>query len=123
MQLAERFRRGIVVPLDVTACGQLLQGKVDENTSVQSINLDNDDTFYELWEWGFFKAINQACETHIGEYEDNCLPGHNLAAFQAVIQAFLEKSECSVARREVLLECSNLSETALKLKAPVFFIL
>jgi hypothetical protein len=72
MTNSELYRRGVVFPLTEGACMALSNNDVNERTEVYVIKLNDDNSFYALWEVGFIQELNRHCASLIDEHESEC---------------------------------------------------
>ncbi len=87
MQNAQRYRRGVLMPLDDRALDALVHNDVDDETNVAHIEITDDDSFYEIWRSGVFHRINEALGCCIDDYEEEWIPSGSLATVAAVAQS------------------------------------
>lgn len=73
MQLSERYRRAVLMPLDDTTESQMRCGDVATSTCVKALSIDGDPFFYAIGETGVFAALNSACGTAIADYEEEII--------------------------------------------------
>jgi hypothetical protein len=69
MQNAERYRRGIVLPLDAAAEECLRRNNVHSDTNARYLRIDG-NLFEELWRLGLFQEINARCGSLLDDYEE-----------------------------------------------------
>lgn len=91
MQLSEKFRRGIVVPLSDHSAEQLSRWAVDKFVMVEFLSIVDQSLFDQIWEAGIFQAINSACSTLIDDYEEEDLQPDLLERAIAALSATQRK--------------------------------
>ena len=69
MQNAERYRRGIVLPLDAAAEESLRRNDVRSDTNAAYLSIES-HLFDELWRLGLFQEINARCGSLLDDYEE-----------------------------------------------------
>lgn len=123
MQRSERFRRGIVVPLDREALRALQFGDVGPETRVMWYELPGDEVFYEVWSARVFADINMATGCRIDDYEDECVPADSVGKMRDVVVASLRSWRGGDEGRQFLSQLLQLSNQALRLGYPLWCIM
>lgn len=124
MQLAELFRRGAVVPLDVQAREELDHGDVSPRISVAHVKIPGNDLFYRFWGLNICVRLNHQYGLWIDDYEDERLD------VEEVVPAFKQSLEAVLKSREQLDDdvaelCEHLLELAsqaVSSKMPMFLV-
>ena len=122
MQLAQLFRRGILVPLTDRSAEQFSRWSVDDFVTVEFLPISDQSLFDEIWEAGVFQSLNSACSTLIDDCEEEVLQPDLLE--QAI--ATLIASQRKVTKPAVKLFVESLVaifRSAQDKHRPVYFVL
>lgn len=122
MQIAERYRRGIVTPLTEEAAALLANWEAAEPAQVQFLPIEADALFFEVWQTGLFEDLNAVCGVVIDEYEEECIPPTALSDAISVVQAKLDGPE-SAEVLQFLRELAELFRSALTHERSVYVLL
>jgi hypothetical protein len=126
MQVSSLYRRGVVVPVGPKAQLDLWNGAADDTTPVKVVRIRSDEQFYRLsMTGGLFHAINDACESFIGDYEDELIPAEKSECLFNCVDSWLRShgSKISPEDIEAVEAIRELASTALRSSMPVWFVL
>jgi hypothetical protein len=121
MQMTELWRRGVVRPHSVDVACDMRAARVDENTPVDYLPIDN-SLFANLIDVGLFSDLNGACGTLISDYEEEELPFDALKACVGIIEC-PETADRPPDMRNFLQSLALLEHTASDTGTPLIFIL
>jgi len=88
MQISERFRRGVVVPLDETSVRSMADGVVDESTRVHFVEISTQAEFESIWRAGIFDEINKQLGTIMHDYEEEIVPVEMTPRLRAIVKSY-----------------------------------
>lgn len=86
MQVSEKCRRGVALPLTVNAEEEFRSGDITDNSRFELIELNNDEMYYKLL--GLFNEINEECRTLLDDYETELVEVNKLEKVMAVVGKF-----------------------------------
>lgn len=123
MQLSERWRRGVVVPLDDKALKAIRDFYVPTLASVIVAELRSDQDFYKLWRLGLFEDINETTGAYVDDYEEREVPADQVSRLLAVVQKFRRRVDLPQYLQPFLHDLEEVCRTAERVSMPVWFIL
>ena len=122
MQNSERFRRGVLLPLDDQAEDELRRNDIGRDTRVLYVEISTDDVFYRIWETGLFQAINDAVPCLVDDYEEEWIEAAKVRRLKRAILRFAKQLEEREARNFAR-QLDSLCERALLEQRPLLFVL
>ena len=123
MQLSERFRRGVVVPLDDDAAVELEGLEVTESTLVHFVEIADQAAFEELWNTGIFDAVNEATGSMLDDYEEEEVPAAMVPRVRELAQSYAAQGVGGgngVRFFEALADACRIAEQD---RRPIYFVL
>lgn len=122
MQISERFRRGVVVPLDHAAVEAFEADHTTEATRVHFIKIADQAEFEALWKTGLFGEINASTGSMIDDYEEAAISVDMIPRLRVVESYADRRVGGAIAAHffSALLEASNVAERS---TTPVYFVL
>lgn len=95
MQISEKCRRGIVLPLSRSTEKEVRNYSVSERSKVEVLGLKDDHFFFKIFE--LFREINNSCSTMIDDYENELVEPEKIPKILTVIDVFLvNNQECEI---------------------------
>ena len=120
MDTTEIYRRAIVLPLDNNALKDIEEDKINSDTNVLLIDLQEEDFFSMVWATGIFTGINQRYNIIIDDYEEECL--EQTIGLSEFIKDFSHRIKDTSDINKFFQEFQNLAIEAEKRKSPIYFI-
>jgi hypothetical protein len=91
VQLAEKFRRGVVVPLDDESAATLRTLEVAETTRVHYVEINDQATFEAIWRTGIFDAVGKATGCIVEDYDEEEIPAAMVARVCELSELYASK--------------------------------
>lgn len=119
MQNSERFRQGVLLPLDDKSEEQLRANDIDSSTAVRFAAIPDQAVFAALCHLKLFDDINANCGVMIDEFEEEWVDASNLVAVLAIIDSLtpqtqrVEVLDFLIALRSLVVEAQRASRSVL----------
>ncbi|MCG8417152.1 MAG: hypothetical protein MJE77_04310 [Proteobacteria bacterium] len=123
MQISEKFRRGVVMPLDETSAKALEAEDVNDATRVRFIEIASQDEFELLWQTGVFAAINEQTGSLIDDYEEEVIPAEMVSRVHAVALSFAKNCTGGATAVRFFTALADACDVALRAAKPIYFVL
>ena len=123
MQNSERFRRGVVVPLDDVAADALATWEVDESTPVHFVEIESQRDFETLWKTGFFASLNEQIGCLLDDYEEERISYEVVLELRRVAESFASRGAGGVVGARFFSALVEACDIAQSKQQPVYFVL
>jgi hypothetical protein len=122
MQISEKYRRGIVVPLDANSARAMADENVDESIRVHFVEIPNQDDFDTIWKTGIFEAINEKIGSMLDDYEEESISAEMIPSLREIVSIY-EKKLSSDASGWFFSELLKVCDVAQNSGMPIYFVL
>ena len=122
MQPSALYRRSVVIPLNDDAEADFQSWDVSPSTQAHHIEI-GDSLFESLWSSDLFKLINRHCNSVVDDHEETIIEATRLQGVVRAIETIESRQEVRGAVSEFLKELHQLTQTAIREKRPLIFIL
>jgi|GEM_PF-2252171 len=121
--LTEKYRRGIVLPLNDNTERLVRAFQFDYKSKIDTVSINENDNIYDvIWESGLIHKINNKINTSIDDYEEEIIEYNQLDVVLKILKKFnfstTHENKLSVFVENLI----SLIEKAIRLKRPVCFI-
>ena len=123
VQLSERFRRGVVVPLDDEADKIMEAGEVNEDSRVHFVGITRDGEFESLWETSLFATVNEATGCMVDDYEDEVIPAEMVSRVRTIAESYVKKGAGWKVELPFFMAFKEACEIAERERRPIYFVL
>lgn len=124
MQLPARFRRGIVLPLNIESEEILRTWFLTEPVLVQFLPIPTDELFYSLENTGFFKKLSMDLQIIIGDYEECIIEPISFQFLFKMILIYKDNySNNNNKLHKVFIFMEYITKEAIRINKPLFFVL
>lgn len=120
-QASQLFRQGVVRPLDDKARDQLTSFFIDSAVRCEWLPIVGDAQFAAIWRSGLLRAIGDACDIHLSDYEEAIIPPEQIDNARAAVVPFLANAGADISNFALCLH--GLLSDALMQQMPVVFVL
>jgi len=123
MQLSEKYRRGVVIPLTDAAVMDLDRETFDETTRVHVVEIVSQCEFDDLWKTGFFEAVNEQTGCLVDDYEEEVIPPDMVSTVRKIAESYLRSGAGGVAGPGFFTALVGACTLAERDARPMYFVL
>ena len=121
--LTEKYRQGIILPLDDEAEKLVRSYQFDSNSMIEAIILDEKNgIFSKIWYSGLFQKINSEIDTLIDEYEEEIIEYEKLNSVIKILRKYKSLNNRLDDFDMFIDDLIRLVEKAIQLKRPICFV-
>lgn len=123
MQIAEKFRRAVLVPLDERAHHALSIQEVDDSILVWELRIGTQTEFETIWASGILQAINNKAGTLIDDYEETEIPVDLIPVLTSVVHSYAARRARDQPSADFISSLLQGCDIAQRNRMPMYFIL